>query len=75
MVLRAVADPAGFALPPAAAIGLDEAGRIALLPVLGSILRHPGQVPALLRLARHTRAALAALERAAAALSPPGGGG
>ncbi|HUZ75123.1 MAG TPA: hopanoid-associated phosphorylase [Stellaceae bacterium] len=75
MVLRAVADPAGFALPPAAAVGLDAAGRAALLPVLGSILRDPAQVPALLRLARHTRRALAALTQAAAALSWPGGEG
>jgi hopanoid-associated phosphorylase len=68
LVLRAVADPAGFALPHAAAIGLDDSGRAALAPVLASLLRRPGQVPSLLRLALHTRAALKSLARAAASL-------
>ena len=68
LVLRAVADPASFALPPAAAVGLDAAGRAALGPVLSSLLRQPGQLRALLRLAGHTRAALKSLARAADAL-------
>lgn len=68
LVLRAIADPAAFTLPPAAAVGLDETGRAALLPVLSSLLRQPAQLGALLRLARHTRAALNSLARAAEAL-------
>jgi adenosylhomocysteine nucleosidase len=68
LVLRAVADPAAFALPPAAAVGLDAEGRAAVLPVLSSLLRQPGQLASLLRLALHTRAALKSLARAAAAL-------
>jgi hopanoid-associated phosphorylase len=68
LVLRAIADPADFALPPAAAVGLDAEGRVALGPVLASLLRRPGQLGALLRLARHTRAALRSLARAAPAL-------
>ncbi len=68
LVLRAVCDPARFALPPAAVVGLDAAGRAAPGPVLPSLLRRPGQMGALLRLARHSRAALKSLARAAAAL-------
>ena len=67
MVLRAVADPAGFALPPAALVGHDAAGRAALGAVMLSLLRHPRQLPALLRLARDYRAALKSLARAAEA--------
>jgi hypothetical protein len=63
-VLRAVADPAERDLPPAALVGLDPDGTPALGAVLAAILRAPGQVPALLRLALETRTALRALERA-----------
>lgn len=61
LVLRAVADPASRALPPAAVNGLDEQGVPALGPVLASVLRQPKQIPALLRLAGDTRQALFAL--------------
>jgi adenosylhomocysteine nucleosidase len=50
-VLRAICDPAGRDLPPAALAALDTAGAIGLLRVLTSLLRHPLQLPALLRLA------------------------
>jgi adenosylhomocysteine nucleosidase len=63
-----VADPAERALPPAALIGLDAAGRPALGRVLLSLVRQPAQLPALLQLARDTRRALAALRRAGDAL-------
>jgi adenosylhomocysteine nucleosidase len=69
-VLRAVADPAERALPPAALIGLDAAGRPALGRTLLSLARHPGQLPALVRLAGDTRRALATLRRAGDALQP-----
>lgn len=68
LVLRAVADPARFALPPAAAVGLDAEGHAVLRKVLVSLLRQPGQLGALLRLAGHTRAALKSLARAAEAI-------
>jgi adenosylhomocysteine nucleosidase len=68
LVLRAICDPADFALPPAAFVGLDAAGRAAPGPVFLSLLRRPGQLGALLRLARHTRAALKSLARAAPAI-------
>ncbi|SME93349.1 adenosylhomocysteine nucleosidase [Tistlia consotensis] len=52
LVLRAVADPAGLALPPAAWNVLDAEGRSRGLLVTGRLLRAPGQLPALLALAR-----------------------
>lgn len=64
LVLRAIADPALRALPPAAVNGLDERGAPALGRVLASVLRQPGQVPVLLRLAGDVRRALSALSSA-----------
>lgn len=52
IVLRAVCDPAERDLPPAALIALNADGSIGLMPILLNILRQPGQLPALLRLAR-----------------------
>jgi hopanoid-associated phosphorylase len=68
LALRAVADPASFALPHAAEVGLDEHGKAALLPVLRALLAAPSELGALLRLALHTRRALRTLARAAPAL-------
>jgi adenosylhomocysteine nucleosidase len=70
VVLRAIADPAARGLPPAALVGLAPDGSPALLPVLASLLRHPGQLPALLQAARDSGRALAALRRAAGAAGP-----
>jgi hopanoid-associated phosphorylase len=67
-VLRAVADPAERALPPAALISLGAGGRPAPGRILWSLVRQPAQLPALLQLARDTRHALAALRRAGEAL-------
>lgn len=63
IVLRAVCDPASRALPPLALAALDAGGRIGTGRILASLLRHPGQLPALFALARdaaHARAALRA---------------
>ena len=60
-VLRAVADPADFALPPAALVGLKEDGSVNLPAIFLSLLRHPLQLPVLLELARHAKVARAAL--------------
>ena len=49
--MRAISDAAETNLPPAALLGLDRQGRVALAGVLGSLLRHPAQLPALVRLA------------------------
>src|SRR5262249_31725217 len=42
-VLRAICDPAGRDLPPAALVALDAGGAIGLLRVLASLARQPGQ--------------------------------
>jgi adenosylhomocysteine nucleosidase len=68
IVLRAVADGAQRGLPPAALVGLNAAGGAALGPVLMSLARRPGQLPALALAALDTRRALATLRRAAHAL-------
>jgi adenosylhomocysteine nucleosidase len=67
-VLRAIADPAGRALPAAARIPLGAGGRPDLARVLLSLLREPRQVVALIALAHDARQALKGLERAAPAL-------
>ena len=60
-VLRAVADPADFGLPPAALVGLREDGTVNLPAIFLSLLRDPLQLPQLLDLARHAKTARAAL--------------
>jgi adenosylhomocysteine nucleosidase len=67
-VLRAVCDPAGRDLPPAALIALDGGGKIGMLRVLASVLRRPGQVPDLLKLAGDASAARLALKARVRAL-------
>jgi adenosylhomocysteine nucleosidase len=68
--LRAVADGPGDVLPEAATVGLNPDGSPAPLRVLGALLRRPGDLPALLRLARASAAAHAALRRALASAGP-----
>lgn len=63
-VLRAVADPAGQCLPPAALTALDAQGQIALRRVLASVSRHPLQLPPLARLALNAAKARRTLARA-----------
>jgi adenosylhomocysteine nucleosidase len=64
VVLRAICDPAERSLPPAAMIALDGRGVIMLGRVLGSIVEKPGQIPALIALARDAaRARRALLDR------------
>lgn len=69
--LRAVADGPGDALPRAAAVGLHPDGSPAVARVLAALLRRPGELPALLRLARCSAAAHAALRRALAGAARP----
>lgn len=64
-VIRAVADPAGRAIPEFALKGLAEDGRTRALPVILGLLGRPHKLPALLGLARDNRAALEALGAAA----------
>lgn len=71
VILRAVSDPAGHALPPAALVPLTPAGGPDLRAILASLARHPAQLPALIRLAVTTRAALRTLARLAAEAASP----
>lgn len=67
-VLRAICDPAGRGLPPAALAALDARGAIGLARVAGSVAAQPGQIAALLRLAADAAAARRALARRVATL-------
>ncbi len=68
-VLRAICDPADRDLPPAAAVALDAEGRIALGRLIGSLIAHPGQIPALIGLARDAALARKTLLAMATALA------
>jgi len=72
LIVRVVADGADTALPPAALVGIKPDGSTDFPAVLGSVLRHPGQIPALLRLGRLAAQAQATL-RSAARLGEPTG--
>jgi adenosylhomocysteine nucleosidase len=63
LVLRALADPADQVVPQVAREALRPDGRIRIRATLGGLLRQPGDLMALLRLARQSGLALAALER------------
>ena len=63
-VLRAVCDPASRTLPPLALTALDAGGRINTGSVMAALLRQPGQIPALIGLARDALRARAALAHA-----------
>ncbi len=65
--LRVIADPATRALPAAARAGFGADGRIRVLAVLGRLLVRPGDIGALLALARDARCAEAALKAAVTA--------
>lgn len=51
VVVRAICDPAGRDLPPAALLALSPTGTIGLSVVLTSVLKKPWQIPGLLALA------------------------
>ena len=68
LVLRAIADPAVRALPPAALIPLSATGKPQVGQVLASVMRRPHQLPSLFGVAREARQALAALVEPAHAL-------
>jgi adenosylhomocysteine nucleosidase len=69
-VLRVIADPAERDIPSAALAAMRSDGGIDVLAVLAALMRHPDQLPALLRLAADTRAARAALLRCDDLLGP-----
>jgi adenosylhomocysteine nucleosidase len=61
VAVRAISDAADQNLPPAALLALNAQGSVNLIRVGGSLLRHPGQLPALLRLAADAARARRAL--------------
>ena len=61
--LRVISDDASHVLPPAALVAMKPDGGIALGRVLGSLLRKPTQIPALVRTARASNKAFAELLR------------
>jgi hopanoid-associated phosphorylase len=69
IVLRAIADRAADSLPPAVLVGLDTQGNPRTGAVIAALLRSPGQVFGLIRVAFQTRKALKALFRGRAALT------
>lgn len=74
LIVRVVADTGLDGLPPAALVGIKPNGSVDITAVFGSILRRPGQIPALMRLGRAAAAAEATL-RAVARLGLPSGFG
>jgi hopanoid-associated phosphorylase len=62
-VLRVISDDARHVLPQAALVAMTPDGGIALGRVLGSLLRHPLQVPGLIRTARTSGKAFRTLLR------------
>ncbi len=69
-VLRVVSDPAGRALPHAAAVGMRPDGKVDLPAILRSLGRDPGQLPGLIRTGLDARRAFAALFRCRQLLGP-----
>lgn len=67
-VLRAICDPAGRDLPPAALTALNHQGAIGLLRVIASLAARPGQFGALMTLAADAAAARGALATRVAAI-------
>jgi adenosylhomocysteine nucleosidase len=67
--LRVICDPAERALPPAALVALNGRGTIGIVRVLGSVLAHPDQLPALLALTRDAALARRALARRIASIA------
>jgi adenosylhomocysteine nucleosidase len=61
--LRVISDDASHILPPAALVAMKPDGGIAIGRVLGSLLRRPQQLPALIRTARSSNKAFAELLR------------
>jgi hopanoid-associated phosphorylase len=69
-VLRVVLDPAGRSLPLSAAVGARDDGSTDPVAVLLSLLRRPGEIGELIRLAGDARRANRALLRSRQALGP-----
>ncbi len=73
--IRTISDAANETLPPAALVGMNPDGSMALGRVLASLARHPMQLPALIRTGTSAEAAFRALRRVGDALAGLGVGG
>ena len=67
-VLRTIADPAASQLPPLVSSALNEDGSVNIAAVLAGLMARPYDIPALLRAARESNRAFAALLRCRDAL-------
>ncbi len=68
LAIRAISDTAHETLPPAALVGMNPDGSMALGKVLASLARRPGQLPALIRTGRSAEAAFTSLAQLSQAL-------
>ena len=68
VVVRVLLDPADQRLPPSALVGLAPDGATRPFAVMRSLIRHPWDLPDLVRLGRQTRLALKALRAAGESL-------
>ncbi|WP_051124650.1 phosphorylase family protein [Sphingomonas sp. PAMC 26605] len=73
-ILRTISDSADHALPPAALVGMNPDGSIALGAIVKSLAQNPAQLRALLRTGRDASRAFASLKRACAAIAEIDGG-
>jgi hopanoid-associated phosphorylase len=69
IVVRAIADRAADTLPPAVLVGLDSEGNPRTGAVMAALMRDPGQICGVVRVAFQTRKALKTLLRSGAALT------
>lgn len=70
VAIRVIVDPFNFDIPRAALLALKDGGQPQIWPVVRGVVRHPQELPALLRLAGWYRAALRQLRLAANLLQP-----
>lgn len=70
VVVRTIVDPSDFDLPRAALRVLEHGGQPRIWPAVRALMRRPQELPALLKLSRWYRLALARLRLAACALHP-----
>lgn len=70
LVLRAIADPAGMALPFSVRRSVGVEGGVRVLPILGGLALRPREIAAVAALAGHSRKALRSLRQAATLGAP-----
>ena len=70
VAVRAVSDDAGMVVPVAALAAMDESGRVRAGLLIMRLLRHPAELPPLLRLARGSSLACQALRWLVLAAGP-----